>query len=259
MKRNLFYICCIFLYSVLLFSGCSTVSYIPPMFGYIDDIYTETSEIDENENFTADLDADLELDYIKSYGFFTTGSVDIFSLQAAGAGGLTFRTSENNFLDLNLAAGIIGGMAIELSSASITYSMTDFLPRYSLGGFAQVDVMFGIEAGRQAWVPGVSYTLSYEALGNYLNYRRNVSTADLGQFDQFCSQFIIYCDYSDTIGRPSENRSLFLRPFIGFSNIASFNPFSAPDFIREILKQADAELDILSQVYIFSPDYGFYV
>ena len=239
------------LFLMLVFSGC--VTYYPPMFGAIDDIYVDPPEemIDGDETFG--FDGTFELDYAQNGSFYTSELLSILSLQAAGTGTFGFPISDDTLFSLAVTAGAAGGIAEDMDDPVLFDE--GFL--YSVGVFSQLDLMILNRFGSTLVVPGISYTASGEIFGSYFDYRRANSELDLGSLDRFCSQLLVYCDISSA---DKERYSpVFIRPFIGFSNIASLNPFGAPQAVVDYINETENALEAYGAFFMLYPDFGLYL
>ena len=237
-----------------LFYSCA--SYYPPAFFAVDDIYVSPPDSDQSEAIKLDLSADCELDCSKTQNMFTAMPMYSLSAQAGGGCGITHRVSDSSAYKLNLEAGLLGCVVDDLKNDESEFALFNEGFLWSAGFFGQADIMLSIKNRNVYYVPGILYAVSYEAAGSYPDYRRTNSEIELGALTGVCSQALVYLDISKY---GDDEIRYFFRPFIGSSNMASFNPMLVPEGLTDYLNAGGNDIEAYGLLWMIYPDLGLYL
>ncbi len=216
----------LFLFLSFLFTSCRSL-YLPAFYSS-DDVYTPI-EIKENEKKSNTVSITVEADSRSSSSLFllTRFPVHLDTYQFAFNIGMQRRLGEIIYINNILSPSLLGGIAeVKEDSENQHY--------YSFGGAMQLQSSISIYPKNWGITSGFAYTVSYEALGDYREYRKEIESEDfflesynnLGETG-LCSNMNIFIDVTDW-SHP-EKLAMFTRVAIGSAMYDSYLPFALHD------------------------------
>ncbi len=239
------------LIGIILFSSCASISHYMPAFAHTDDIYVSPPNPDQEENVRFDMDSGIETNFLYNTGI--AKRIYTASIQAAATGRLSVKLSENNLIAFSLTPGLLAGMADKLKNENEEFAIFENGFLYSLGFFTQADLNYFIYHNRDYQLSiGLSYTISYEYYGSYLDYRLANSDIDLGDYKNFCSQSKTYLDFQFN----RDQGWVFIRPFSEYSNYSTLISFDILPYTHNLPNQDQYKILVFFDIY---PDFGIYI